>query len=71
MKLRDCKTCSWHRLRTSAIRADDRCMRPQTLRTGQKRADVSCVAETDSFPEPHRIDGDKCGVGRNHWSERA
>lgn len=71
MKLRDCSTCTWREPQNVGGRIDDRCMRPQTLRTGTRRVNVSCVAETDSLPEPHRIDGDKCGAGRIHWSERA
>jgi hypothetical protein len=71
MKLRDCSTCTWREPQNIYGRIDERCMRPQTSKIGTKRHNVSCVAETDSYPEPHRIDGDKCGVKRVHWSERA
>jgi len=28
---------------------------------------VDCQFETDSYPEPQRIAGDKCGPDRNHY----
>lgn len=66
-----CLSCAWHKHQNIRGRLDDRCMRPLTLRVGGQISNVSCVFETDNYPENHRVDGDKCGAARRHWRAKA
>lgn len=62
-----CEGCFHLRIVDVLGRKNEMCDRLQTSRLGKKRRGVGAVFETDSLPEPHRAEGDKCGPDRKHW----
>jgi hypothetical protein len=71
--IRTCEGCTLSRMvfRSEWRKERLRCMRDRTLRLGPvaKHLDVGSDIdrETDTVPEPHRVDGDKCGPTRRHF----
>lgn len=65
--MNSCAGCMYLRIDDVKGRSNEVCERVQTSRLGNKRRGVGAVFETDHYPEPQRVEGDKCGPNRKHW----
>ena len=74
-----CATCAFMRLfqvgTGGAAGMQERCFRERTLRDGTAMPHYGvgsdCGFERDSYPEPQRVVGDKCGPEGRHWQGQA